>query len=232
MVLCASFLLTTVNAQEAEHVVKLNIFALALNNVSLQYEKPFHDRMSVSLGVRMQLPRTLPNVVGGTDEGSGTIESRLTGYALTPEFRFYTGSKGAPKGFYLAPYLRYTNFKIATQSEYRDDTGVDRKYDLTGKFTGFGGGLMIGMQWLIADKFSIDWWILGGHYGTANAKLFGENKSGTWSQKEQDDIKAELQAFDVPFGTTDYTVTSKEAELNWKMPFLGLRSGLCLGWAF
>lgn len=232
MVLCASFFFSNVNAQEAEHVVKLNVAALGFRNISLQYEKPFHEKMSAGLGVRIQIPRVLPSIVGGTEEGTGSIESRLTGYALTPEFRFYPGSKGAPKGFYIAPYLRYTNWKISTESTYIDANNVTQNYDLTGKFTGIGGGLMIGMQWLVGDKFSIDWWIMGGHYGTAKTTLKGKNEDGSWSLQEQADIAAELEAYNVPFGTTSYEVTSKDVEFNWHMPFLGLRPGLALGWAF
>lgn len=228
----ASFFFNSVNAQEAAHVVKINLASLAFRNISLQYEKPFHDKMSVSLGVRFQMPRNLPDLTGGTADGTGNIESSLYGYAITPEFRFYTGDKGAPKGFYFAPYFRYTSFTVKTVSEYTDDQQVVQEYGLTGKFTGIGGGLMIGAQWLINDKFSIDWWILGGHYGTATASLRGENKEGTWSQSDQDAIEAELKSQEVPFGSTSYSVTEKEARLNWNMPFLGLRPGLCIGYAF
>lgn len=232
LVLSAVFSFNTVFAQEAQHVAKLNLAAFSFRNVSLQYEKPFSDKMSAGLGLRFMIPRTIPAYVDATEDGSGsTGDSKMTGWSVTPEFRFYTGGE-APTGFYLAPYFRYTNFKLETEGSYVDDDGFTQYYPLTGKYNGFGGGIMIGNQWLINDKFSIDWWIIGVHYGTATASLEGETTTGAWTANEQQDIENELEATEVPFGTTEVDVDPNSAKFSWNMPFLGFRPGICLGWAF
>ncbi|MCC9135931.1 hypothetical protein ACFSKU_15790 [Pontibacter silvestris] len=40
---------------------------------------------------------------------------------------------------------------------------------------GFGGGLMIGAQWLIAKRVVLYWYIIGAHYG----KLKGDGSAVT-----------------------------------------------------
>ena len=39
-------------------------------------------------------------------------ETILTGYGITPEFRYYLSDTPAPNGFYLAPNFRYYKFTL------------------------------------------------------------------------------------------------------------------------
>ena len=60
------------------------------------------------------------------------------GFAVTPEFRYYLSEKSyAPTGFYVAPFLQY--------SEYDDGSEL-------------GAGLVIGGQRLFKEKISVDWY--------------------------------------------------------------------------
>lgn len=57
------------------------------------------------------------------------------GFAITPEYRYYLSETPAPRGVYIAPFMRY--------------------YQLEGESI-FGGGLVIGTQGLFKKKITID----------------------------------------------------------------------------
>ncbi len=97
-------------------------------------------------------------------------------------------------------------------------------------FKGFGGGLLIGAQFIIAKKVSIDWWILGGHFGVAS--LHGEMDSQI-VQENQYSFYEQLEGVEIPYGTKTFEVKGSKASINFDgIPFGGIRSGLCLGFAF
>ena len=159
-------------APEHPFNVKMNIMALGFRNISLFGEYAFHKNMSGQLGLRFMIPYAPARL---QDAAAFAQDISLGGWALTPEFRFYPGKKEdhqAPHGFYIGLYGRYAafNLKATTDlSEYGtvpagEDPIVDQKISLNQ----IGGGLMIGTQWSI-NRFTIDWFILGG--GFAKTKL-------------------------------------------------------------
>lgn len=218
---------------------KVNLSALFLRNVSVQGEFAFHKNFSVCLGGRWMFPYSLTTVLG--DQVSQLQSPQITGYAITPEFRFYPGKKEkhqAPYGFYLAPYVRYTNFNISAAVPLEPDPAAffpGGNADLNLNYTGWAGGMMMGSQWVI-NHFTIDWWIMGMHLGkgsfagTASSPLFGN------FPEANDELKDEIQnaLSDLPFDTqTTVSVINNTAEVKVTgLPFGGFRGGLCLGFAF
>jgi hypothetical protein len=230
------------NEYNPKQVIKLNLSQLGLASVSLQYEYAFHKNMSGALGVSLMLPSSeLSSLSTQPDANSSITETppKYNGWSITPEFRFYTGKKKehqAPHGFYIAPYFRYASYNVTTTlSDDISGTVVD----LTGKYSGFTGGLMIGSQWLIGKHFSIDWWIAGAGYGKGNLKLDAVSPNGNLSQQDQDNYKAQIkngvdQITKAVGGTeTAVTTTSNSVSANVGLPMVSLRGfGLCLGFYF
>ena len=216
-----------------KNVIKLNLFSLAFTNFSLQYERVLGEKISAGLGFSYLPGVGVPAKFTNDD---ATLEAlKLSGMAITPEFRWYPGSKKpAPKGFYLAPYLRYTNYTITSVFPFKDDTSVPgttitKEFKMEGTLTGFGGGVMMGVHWLIKDKVSLDWWIVGGHYGAGQIEVkLKDDFTGIEAE-----LESQLKAIEAPIGTTEAVVTSSEATVTVSdMPFAGLRTGLTLGYAF
>jgi hypothetical protein len=224
-------------ADDPGHVVKLNLYPLAFQNFSLQYEKPFHDRMSVALGVSFMPSRSLPFSDLLPDE---IRDLRFGGFNITPEFRFYLGSNGAPRGFYFAPYLRYANYSISMPtnilSEALNRPAMNEEF--FGRMSGIGGGLMIGSQWLIGGRFSLDWWIMGGHVGVATYSLDVRgiaNLTQSEQQTTRDRLDEYVDNIEVPgmgFSNITTNVDTNSAGISFKSAFSGIRSGLTIGWAF
>jgi len=231
---------------ERPHNVKMNLLALPLRNFSLQYEYAFHKNMSAALGVRVMLPYIvdLSSQLGGDDAfGAKLGKFKFTGYAITPEFRFYPGKKSehqAPHGFYLAPYTRFSNFAINTTVTIPNDPASGFKggpVDARITYSGFGGGLMLGAQWVFKNRLSLDWWITGAHYGNAKVKVTAEGDliSQTGGATQVKGSLEDLIEGDLPFKNAESNVTIGAKTVSGSIkgiPYSGFRCGLCLGYTF
>src|SRR6476620_3614668 len=98
--------------------IKLNLTAIPFNNYGVQYERVLKKRRSVALSVRFMPESKLPflsaikKAVADEDpELQRTVDRlRMSNFAITPEYRFYLG-KGYGRGFYIAPFYRFSSFK-------------------------------------------------------------------------------------------------------------------------
>lgn len=72
-------------------------------------------------------------------------DTKFSGFGITPEFRYYLSESSAPKGIFLAPYIRYQSFKLSVEG------GAAK-----GSLSVFGGGLLVGAQTLLKDVITIE----------------------------------------------------------------------------
>lgn len=66
---------------------------------------------------------------------------------------FYLSQTAAPEGVFVAPFVRYQSITI-------EDSDLDE----SGKLSGFGGGLIIGKQWVFKDKITLEAFIGPAYY--------------------------------------------------------------------
>lgn len=227
------FCSSAVKAQDGpKNVVKLNLMALAFTNISLQYEHAFGEKISGALGFTIMPSRSLPSSIASDPMLANTT---ISDWSITPEFRWYPGTKqGAPRGFYIAPYLRYSKTNIDIPFDVTLTGQAPHTYNIEASYSGIGGGMMFGAQWIIKDVFSIDWWILGGHYGSGSAAVsLNDALIGSLSQAQKDELKAELDGIEVPGGTVKSSISGNNATVNVEnLMYFGLRTGLTIGYAF
>lgn len=218
--------------------VKLNLFALPLKNISLQYERGLNENISVCMGVRFQPKSKLPfaNSISsafedGGEDGEATVKdffdnAKVGSWAITPEFRYYFGKKPL-SGFYVAPYARIGGNTLVWTNNFKMETGDIKKMDFTGKVNSVYGGLLLGAQWHFGKAIVLDWWILGPSYGSMNIKL---NADADLNDLSDNDIKELKESFEIGNFTTE--VNSNGVKVTGKMPMFGLRTGLCIGYTF
>ena len=223
-----------ISGDNPKNVIKINVFALGLSNFSFQYERVLGQKYAVALGFSMMPSRNLPTLLSDLDSSKTLSKLKISDWSITPEFRWYPGTKqGAPHGFYLAPYLRYSNTDLTLPYEYTLSGMGSRTDNIEGNYTGFGGGLMMGAQWLIKQKFSIDWWILGGHYGSGSSSVSIAADYTSLSATQRAEVKAKLDKTELPVGKINSSITDTGAKINIdKLPYFGLRGGLTIGYAF
>lgn len=224
----------------AKNYFKVNLAALLLKNYSFQYERILSRKISIAIGFRTMPNTSVPfknyvkEIVGDDDqETEDQIENlRMSSTAITPEVRIYLGKKGYGRGFYVAPFYRYGKYDVkGVDIKYDDGLGGESTMTMSGKLTGNSFGLMLGAQWFLGKHISLDWWMLGPHYGSGKGELTGV-ASKPLTIDEQADIRETLEDIDIPSTSTSVTVNANGANLKLDGPFAGIRWGLVLGFKF
>ena len=132
-----------------KNVFKTNLLSPIVGSYNFFYERAIAKKASLQLGVGFV------NLNIGASAGSASSSTKMSGYRITPEFRFYPSSnKSAPKGFFVGPYITYQDLTL----KVTNSAGVEGKASLTT----FGGGLILGYQWLISDIVALDLFAGGG----------------------------------------------------------------------
>ncbi len=219
---------------ESKNVVKLNLFALALKNVTLQYERAVARKVTVAGTFRFMPKGSIPlkstfiNLADDPDTERQINNLKVGNVAFMPEVRYYFSKKGAFRGFYMGLFADIASYSANVPIEY-DNGGKKEMIPMSGKLTGITGGLMIGAQFKLSKKIYLDWWILGPNYGSSKGTLSGQKNMNAVEQQE---LRDELAALDIPLTKFTYNVNSTGATMDFKGPWGGLRSGLCIGFRF
>ena len=182
--------------------IKLNLGSTLVRGLpEIQYEHKIKDNIGFQMNVAYALPLTLnfTNQLESEEdfdesigETSFTTSLEYRGVRITPEIRFYSAANGAPRGFYVAPFLRYYSYKITSGTFIRDVDSTNRVelQPLKGSasINGLALGASIGSQWFIGDHFAIDitWIGLGVKLaGNVNVDVTSKNDLD-WSEYAQD----------------------------------------------
>lgn len=164
-----------------------------------------------------------------SNNGSVTkIENELNGWHVKPEFVFYPGSKGSPKGYYVGLYGKVDKYGITIPTETETNS-----FDVTGSFMRIGGGMIMGYQWLIKDKVSIDWWFLGLGLDSYTLSFESSSKnSEVITEEDKEEIKNSV-TFMGKSPTVETSNNNKDVKVDFpSFLFPCFRFGLSVGYAF
>ena len=226
--------------------VKLNLSSLVFNNYSFSYERSFNRKFSFVVGFSAMPQKrvtSLPVVDKALDNWLEEDHDFMKDFdaisvgsnALTGELRYYTGKHPGARGFYVSLYGRYTNANIDYLHEYETS---DKVYHIPfdGKLQGIGGGLMIGAQWLVAKRFTLDWYILGAHYGNTSIDLPAKANLSSMSAGDKASLKHDIESLNEDFNektSLKATVTDQGVDVKGDGPFAGFRGfGINVGYTF
>lgn len=219
------------SSSEKMNIVKTNVTAYAFKNINLTYERAISKRFSVAVGFGTMAKGSLPFTSSFIkDTEFAEVQVGLTNFTIEP--RIYLG-RGYGKGFYLAPYYRYSSFEADNVVLNVDYTTGEVPLKISGKATGNSGGLMIGAQWFLgkSENWVLDWWIAGAHYGSGKGDFRG-NSARPLSAFEQQELKKELDGLNIPFVKYTTSTDANGASMNVDGPWAGLRAGLSFGYRF
>lgn len=235
----------SLNAQEKPNLVKVNLLPLTTGTFAVEYERALTSRLT-AVGMFSYRPEgTLPLASiweryiddEDTKEILGDTRQGATSYAL--EARFYTGRKGAFRGFYLAPYVKQATYALNVPLNLEDydqsQTGVEefKQIDAQGNLRAFSAGFGLGFQFKIGNSLALDWRLIGPGYGSSKGTLTAKADRDL-TPDEQQEVREQLDNLgDIPFVTVESkTVDTKGAELKIKGPWAGIRTGLSIGYRF
>jgi hypothetical protein len=225
-------------ARVPKNIVRWNLSSMVLGNYHFTYERALSKKISLSFSYRFMPTGTIPfkdyfdnNLLSDDVKFS---EITVGNSAITPELRFYLG-KGNMKGFYLAPYLRFSTFNATTPISYTSTSGgsaVEKTGDFIGKITATSGGIMLGWQFNLSKKLLLDFQIIGAHYGSCNGNLDFVTVVSL-SPSDQTSLQNSLNGIQIePFNISS-TVNSSGANIKVSGPWGGIRgANIGIGFRF
>jgi hypothetical protein len=125
--------------------IKINLLSPVARTFNVAFERAISENGSLQLGFYYTAAKVQ--------------DVKLNGFGLTPEYRIYLSQSPAPNGFYVAPFVRYTNYKLTAEGTTDEAT-----------FTSFGGGVVVGRQWVFKERVTFDLFI-GPKYQTRDLKV-------------------------------------------------------------
>ena len=225
------FASTALSAQNNENVIKLNIGSLFVKNIALQYERATGTKTSLALGIRFQPYGNVPFqewIKDQIDEPDVQVGlARIGNFAITPEFRYYFKQK--LRGLYIAPYLRYANYKAEAPVTYTGTLDTRTAF-FNGNISSFSGGVLFGNQFRLSDNLVLDFWIIGGHIGGSSGQL---DFVSPLTPAEQEDLRETLDDLSIPFFDIEYNIHSNGGTITSRGAWAGFRGlGVNLGVRF
>lgn len=220
-----------------KNIVKTNLPAYAFRNYNLTYERSLLRWLSIGVSYGKMPEGSIPfteQVFSESDPGEIDLtKAEMSSSQITIEPRLYLG-KGICHGFYVAPYFRQTKIEMENIIYIMSFETEDTPLAVSGKTDGTGFGLMLGSQWFVGKKnnWVIDWWIVGGHWGSGKGNLDAKSDR-LLTTDEQIELEEEFADLDDVEGV-EYTITTNDygLKMDYTSPWAGLRVGLSLGYRF
>ena len=232
ILLVLSSFLSCLQSTAQDNAVKLDVFNSIIGNYSLGYERVLNEKQSINLYVAFMPEKNLfPFGSNAFDlSADPDLTDRISGFSVSPEYRFYFGQdvRKSPRGFYVAPYFRISDYKLKLNDSYQGhNTLVDCSLFTTGV------GAQLGAHWVFNDWFSLDWQFFGLGVDRHDLKLDYSSKEegvdyngyGASVKKNNDDIPFFGSKITTEYGD-DYVKSHA------KIIFPGVRGRVTLGIAF
>lgn len=225
-----------------KNVLKMNLIPIAFKTYSFQYEHSFMRNLSMCLQVgynsEMRLGTYINRILDTVSNDKlnavrakfSLTELSTTGNTyITPEIRIYLSRKGAPNGFYLAPYYRFTTSKVHATFNYKDSNNVDIPIVFTGNLNSVRPGVMVGYQKSFLKRLVVDFWLGGVQFGSSKASF---DATSDFTKVDKEGV-VQFVEDNFKYGNATVTIDSDtHAKLDYTGKTNGFRVGLCLGFRF
>lgn len=234
LLLVALLFTIQLSAQKSSNVVvKWAPGALAFGKISVAGEYNFKPRKSITLQVGIPSARTYAVEYDGKDS-----DIKLEGTSVLAGFRYYL-SKRQVSGFYIEPYGKYVS-QEGSGILNGDLTNEPADFDTKFSYKAFGVGAQLGVQFLIAKRVALDFYMLGPEANMAevgfNARDISSNQQ--WTQEAADEARADIEEAirDIPIIgkkteiTVDRNTNSVSVDYDGFLP--SLRFGVSIGIRF
>ncbi len=135
------FGMSSLKAQEASGIIKVNPIGMVFGVFNATYEKPLNEKSSISLGASF----------------FNWSSINVSGLGVSSEYRFYfSNNSEAPHGMFAAPVLEINSMSYDGYNGEKES------------LLAFGGGVKAGHQWLWDSGITLDLYF---GYGYMSAKF-------------------------------------------------------------
>jgi hypothetical protein len=224
------FMLISAVGFAQENVVKLGISGVGYGDFALSYERLITPKSAINLTVGYLNPNV--SIIGFSNsfpfsEGL-EIVGLNSGFHTSVDYKFYVGKKQAPRGIYIAPYLRYFNYNMGL-----NDTIDKVVFNVDTKISSIGAGFELGYHWVVYDRISIDWYFIGigAEYMMPKLVYTTDDPDFDYQSIQQNvrDVFKGWSYFQKRLKTT-HSKDNMTAKLSTFFP--GVKTGLSIGFAF
>jgi hypothetical protein len=155
--------------------IKWNPESLFFGKISTFGEFNFKHKKSFTLGIGIPYNKSFTYKLDDKDRSIATKTFSIMG-----GYRMYFGKKEM-KGFYFEPYLKYMKNDASTIIN-TDLNGTPTDFVTTSAYSGFGVGLQLGVQFMIAKRVVFDMFFLGPEANSAkhNVSMHDITSTGPW----------------------------------------------------
>lgn len=231
-------------SKEANNLIKLGFPLLNQPALSIQYERYVFKKiyLGVSANYVSEQEFFLLKMIAKHKIKNSFARQQLRNvkteiFSFSPEVKFYFG-RDTFKGFYVAPFVRFSNYRVNFPLEYIEDV-ISNNYqqvNFSGNFNTFTFGVSMGAQWNIYKNFYLDWLIVGPHFGNSTERLNLNSNLSPMQQKgiikSIDIVKKAMEVDGVPNINFDYEVNDQGGEIRFKNPWAGARLQIGVGYRF
>ncbi|MCK3685312.1 hypothetical protein [Maribellus sp. YY47] len=161
----------SVSAQEKKNAIKILPVSFSLNSAAFEYERMLNEKNAFEFGIGLPINRSFVDKFGMTwSEDENITDDELGIFSLRAAYRHYTGKSSLPKGFYIAPFIKYQGISGAADNvrEIAANQGFSTyNENVDAKIHTIGAGCQLGYQFLISKTVSLDLFFFGLEAGLA-----------------------------------------------------------------
>jgi hypothetical protein len=165
LIIVLSLAFAVARGQEKKNVVKVLPLSFSLNSAAFEYERMLNEKNALEFGIGLPIKRTFVDKFGmDWSEDEMISNDELGIFSLRAAYRHYTGQSMLPKGFYIAPFIRYQGISASADNlrTIEDDLGNSTyNEDYSAKIKTIGAGFQLGYQFLISKTVTIDLFFFG-----------------------------------------------------------------------
>lgn len=218
---------------EYNNIVKINVMAMAFNNISMFYERAVYPNITASLGVGFKTSGKSQKMFEANDYNLTANMSSITGYSITPEFRYYlkTCEEGLPAGFYAGLYFRYNIYKTNASFVHQEPDNMLSHFSSDSRLRELGVGIQLGYQLVIKKRFTVDFLFFGPRYSFLKlTNEFDGEITASGKTDVEDYVNSIIERFG---GKGDFEMEKSSAQnFSGNMGFPSFRFGISFGYGF
>lgn len=215
------------------NIPKINVMAMAFNNVSLYYERAVYPNVTASLGIGIKSSGKSHKLFEANDYNLRVDFGSITGYSITPEFRYYlkTCEEYLPAGFYAGIYFRYNVYKSNADFVHQIPDSIPSYFSSDANLRELGVGIQLGYQLVIIKHFTVDFMFFGPRYSFLKlTNEFNGDITASAKQDVEDYVNSVIERFG---GKGDFEMKkSTSQKFSGNTGFPSFRFGISLGYAF
>src|SRR2546423_3825224 len=161
---------------------------LAAGKITVGGEYNFKKKSSIECFIGLPAP---VNHQFKYDNNSSDLSSKA--FSVLAGYRYYFGKKNA-SGIYVEPYAKYLHHQASgfLQGELNGEVA---KFDTKSDYKGFGIGAQLGIQFLIAKRFSLDLFILGPEANSSDFSTVATDVASNipWTMIQADEAENDIK---------------------------------------